>query len=281
MRSYYLEKIKQLKIMDDDFARIVFKDKDSSLEVLKSLGIVDYNEIVTHHETQYDIKNPNQRSIVLDIYVITDKKHIDIEIENNRSRASAKRGRLHVSEIDVHLTLPNDDFEKLLDVVVVFICSFDPFNMSLPVYTVTRMIEETNEKYNDGTKIIYVNGTYNGDDEVGRLVHDLKCTDPSLMYNETLRKRVQYFKESKGGIESMCEIWEEIKAKGMSEGLAKGLEKGMAKGLTRGEQKGKYNSNVSSLTNVMKNLNVELKEAMMIIGIDETEYDLYASAILK
>ena len=280
MKSYYLEKIKQLKIMDDDFARIVFKDKDSSLEVLKSLGIISQDE-VTHHETQYDIKNPNQRSIVLDIYVITDKKHIDIEIENNRSRASAKRGRLHVSEIDVHLTLPNDDFEKLPDVIVVFICNFDPFNKSLPVYTVTRTIEETNEKYNDGTKIIYVNGTYDGDDEIGRLVHDLKCTDPSLMYNETLRKRVQYFKESKGGIESMCEIWEEIMAKGLEKGLNEGLAKGLEKGMAKGEQTGKYNSNISSLVSVMKKLNVDLKEAMDIIGLDESEYDLYASAILS
>ena len=59
----------------------------------------------------------------------------------------------------------------------------------------------------------------------------------------------------------MCEIWEEIKAKG--------------------EENGKYNSNVKSLENVMKKLNVSLKEVMNIIGLDESEYDLYASEILK
>ena len=269
MREYYLEKIKQLKIMDDDFARIVFKDIQSSVEVLKSIGIIDDDDEVTHHETQYDIKNPNQRSIVLDIYVVTDNKHIDIEVENSKSRATEKRGRLHVSEIDVHLSFPNEDFEKLPDVIVVFLCSFDPFNESLPVYTVTRRIEETNKIFDDGTRIIYVNGTYEGDDKIGRLVHDLKCSDPSLMYNEILKRRVQYFKETKGGIETMCEIWEEIKAKGILEGLAKG------------EENGKYNSNVKSLENVMKKLNVSLKEAMDIIGLDESEYDLYASSILK
>ena len=100
-----------------------------------------------------------------------------------------------------------------------------------------------------------------------------QCSDPSLMYNEILKRRVQYFKENKGGIEIMCEIWEEIKAKGISEGLAKGLAKG--------EENGKYNSNVKSLENVMKKLNVSLKEAMDIIGLDESEYDLYASEILK
>ena len=75
----------------------------------------------------------------------------------------------------------------------------------------------------------------------------------------------------------MCEIWEEIKAKGISEGI----EKGMNEGLAKGEQKGKYNSNISSLVSVMKKLNVDLKEAMDIIGLDESEYDLYASAILS
>ena len=79
----------------------------------------------------------------------------------------------------------------------------------------------------------------------------------------------------------MCEIWEEIKAKGISEGIKKGIEKGMNEGLAKGEQKGKYESNVTSLTNVMQNLNVDLKKAMDIIGLDESEYDLYASAILS
>ena len=101
------------------------------------------------------------------------------------------------------------------------------------------------------------------------------------MYNETLRKRVQYFKESKGGIESMCEIWEEIMAKGLEKGLNEGLAKGLEKGMAKGEQTGKYNSNISSLVSVMKKLNVDLKEAMDIIGLDESEYDLYASAILS
>ena len=31
----------------------------------------------------------------------------------------------------------------------------------------------------------------------------------------------------------------------------------------------------------MKKLNVSLEEAMDIIGLDESEYDLYASSILK
>ena len=40
-----------------------------------------------------------------------------------------------------------------------------------------------------GEDVLYVNGKYRGDDEVGKLMHDFSCTDPDDMNYEILEKK--------------------------------------------------------------------------------------------
>ncbi len=56
-------------------------------------------------------------------------------------------------------------------------------------------LNEGNELFGDGSHIIYVNGKYRGNDEVGKLMHDFSCTNPDDMNYETLAKRARYFKQ--------------------------------------------------------------------------------------
>ena len=57
-----------------------------------------------------------------------------------------------------------------------------------PIYPVERYITIGEEKvlFGDGSHILYVNGKYRGDDEVGKLMHDFSCTDPDDMNYEIL-----------------------------------------------------------------------------------------------
>ena len=36
----------------------------------------------------------------------------------------------------------------------------------------------TGKLFDDGEHILYVNSSYRGEDEIGRLMHDFTCTDP-------------------------------------------------------------------------------------------------------
>ena len=56
------------------------------------------------------------------------------------------------------------------------------------IYPVERYITIGEEKvlFGDGSHILYVNGKYRGDDEVGKLMHDFSCTDPDDMNYEIL-----------------------------------------------------------------------------------------------
>ena len=76
------------------------------------------------------------------------------------------------------------------------------------MYHIDRYVEETGKAFGDGSHIIYVNGRYTGDDELGRLLHDFKCTQSSDVYNESLAKGIRHFKETEEGREHMSEAVE-------------------------------------------------------------------------
>ena len=71
----------------------------------------------------------------------------------------------------------------------------------------------------------------------------------------------------------MCKVWDEIRQMGIAEGEIRGE--------IRGEIKGTYNTNLNSLKNIMLKLNMNLKEAMELLGISIEEYDRYASVLMK
>ena len=70
---------------------------------------------------------------------------------------------------------------------------------------------------------LYINGEYEGEDAVGRLMHDFKCEKLEEMFSNILRETASYYKETKEGQRVMCEIWDEIRAEGKTEGKAIGL----------------------------------------------------------
>lgn len=59
----------------------------------------------------------------------------------------------------------------------------------------------------DGSHIVYVNGSYRGDDAVGKLMHDFECKNSKDIYYPELAKGVKHFKEE-GGRKIMCEAVE-------------------------------------------------------------------------
>ena len=62
----------------------------------------------------------------------------------------------------------------------------------------------------NGSHILYVNGKYGGNDEIGKLMHDFSCTEPDDMNYEALAEKARYFKQDEKGVAVMCKILEEM-----------------------------------------------------------------------
>ena len=70
----------------------------------------------------------------------------------------------------------------------------------------------TEKRFEVGSHILYVNGSYRGDTSIGKLMHGFPAQNAVDMYYGTPADRVRFFKESKEGIEIMCWVTEDMRS---------------------------------------------------------------------
>lgn len=79
----------------------------------------------------------------------------------------------------------------------------------------------------DGSHIVYVNGSYKGNDPIGKLMHDFRCKKSKDMHYKELADGVKHFKEE-GGRNMVCDAVEEY-AKRKADEVAKEVAKEVAR----------------------------------------------------
>ena len=111
-RRQLLEKIKEFRLLDDDFMSKVFEDDYECIELLLHIIMEKPDLKVKEAHTQYSIKNLLGRSVRLDILAI-DKlgKKYDIEVQRSRQRSgSQERARYNSSLVDASSSVPGSEF---------------------------------------------------------------------------------------------------------------------------------------------------------------------------
>lgn len=202
--------IDNMTLFDDNLMSLVFDKNIPATELLLRI-ILERNIKVIWVRGQVKEKNsnPKGRNITLDIKAIDiDGSYINIEVQCNASGAHVKRARYHSSVLDEGMLKKRQDFKQIKDSYVIFIYKNDKFKKGYPLYHVERIVIETGEMFDDGSHIIYVNGKYKGDDDIGRLMRDFRCKTASKMQFEELANGVRHFKETEEGRDTMCEAVE-------------------------------------------------------------------------
>ncbi len=214
----YKRILQDLTIMSDMFMRNVLKKLECTEYILqvimnkKDLKVID-------QVLQKDYKNLQGRSAVLDCVVRdSEGKQMNVEIQQANEGASPKRARYHSGLMDMNTLNSGQDFDELPESYVIFITRDDILGYGLPIYHISRQIEEISENFNDGTHIIYVNSKKQEDTELGRLMHDLHCKDAADMHSKVLADRVHELKETQKGVEFMCREMEQIYSEGIESG---------------------------------------------------------------
>lgn len=220
-RKETLEAIRKLCLLDDNLMTLVFDRNIEATELLLNV-ILRRNDLrVLDVVAQREYKNPmpGGRSITIDIYAVDrNDKVYDIEVQRASEGADVHRARFHSSMIDTKMLKAGQEFKEIHDSYVIFITANDVIGAGCSLYHVNRTIEETGAYFNDGSHIIYVNGSYKDDnDPVGKLMHDFRCLSSVDMFYPILAKQVKYFKETEGGQEIMCQVFEDLAEKRVTE----------------------------------------------------------------
>jgi len=220
-RKETLEAIRKLCLLDDNLMTLVFDRNIEATELLLNVVLQRKDLKVLEVAAQRAYKNPmpSGRSITIDIYAVDgNDKVYDIEVQRAVEGADAHRARFHSSMIDTKMLKAGQKFNEIHDSYVIFITASDVIGAGCSLYHVNRTIEETGAYFNDGSHIIYVNGSYKNDnDPVGKLMHDFRCLNSVDMFYPILAKQVKYFKETEGGQEIMCQVFEDLAEKRVME----------------------------------------------------------------
>ncbi|MCC8097561.1 MAG: PD-(D/E)XK nuclease family transposase, partial [Eubacterium sp.] len=213
-----LERIKKLRIFDDEFLREVFDGEHSSDAVAAAelvLNILfDRDDIkIIKMAGQREIKGIEGHSVKLDIMAEDcDNKLYDIEIQREDKGALPLRARYNSSLMDTILLPEGTDYSKLISTYVIFFTEKDAVGDGLPIHHYEMRDNETGNLLGDERHIIFVNGdNKDTNTRLGKLIHDIKCTSANDMYYPELAKRVRHFKETEGGIDNMSKMLEDMR----------------------------------------------------------------------
>ncbi len=209
-----LKRIQALRYMDDDFFTVCLADNIEGAQLILRIVLQNDNITVTSVKTQEHLKNLQGRSAVLDVHAIDDNgKQYDCEIQRADDGAGAKRARHNSSLLDAHILRPGEETDDIPDSYVIFITENDVMKGGDPIYPVERYVKigGKNVLFGDGSHILYVNGTYRGEDAIGKLMEDFACTDPDQMNYEALAQKARFYKKDEEGVNHMCKMLEEMK----------------------------------------------------------------------
>lgn len=264
--------IDDLTLFDDDLMSKVFDGNIEAAELLLRIILEREDIKVTRVKGQVDMKSPypGGRNIRLDIHVV-DRKGVefDVEVQRNEEGSHIRRARFNGSMMDSRMLKRKQAFKELKDAYVIFICQHDKFGENKPIYHVDKTVRETGKPYDDGSYTIYVNGTYKGNDDFGKLAHDFNCKKADDIYFKPLAEGVRHFKETEEGRDTMCESFEKLANKYADQ-----------IGDARAEQS-RMDTIVENIKALMKNMKMTLEQALNALNIQGKDRAIIAKSLQK
>lgn len=265
-----LQRLRGFRPIDDTFMRCLFRDNLPLAQFVLRIITGKQDLVLTREETQKDLKRLlGARSLCLDVHgVDSENKEYDIEIQRADSGARPERARYHSAAMDIEALNAGQEFEELPETYTIFVTEKDFFGMGVGLYPIERINLVTHAPFNDREHILYVNGQYRGEDDLGRLMHDFRCNNPDDMHYDILAERSRYFKENPKGVSEMCKAMEDMRNEA--------LERGLAEGLIKGRAEGRLNSLAESVQNLKTKLGFSDQQAKETLNISNDDWEIIA-----
>lgn len=257
-------KFKDLNLNNAFLFAAAFNDPEIcriALELILGAPIPKVN-VKTEHNI---LLSPDSKCVRLDVNARSEYDvNYNIEAQNSNEKNIIRRSRYYQAELDVSELKPGDDYNKLPDSYVIFICTFDPFDEGLYRYTFVERCEENGQPLGDGTCKIFLNTKGKNKDDVPKELvtflgyfEDSSDTYVEKIDNKSiseLHNRIVTLKKSREWEEGYMRLEEfllEQTSEARKEARAEGLKEGRAEGRAEGQQEGVYLTSVKSIITVL------------------------------
>ncbi len=217
----------KLNPIDDDLFKKMAEDMEFCQEIIRVI-LGDPKLQVVELKDQHSVKNLQGRSVILDALCVDHLgEYVTVEVQKSDSDDHQRRVRYNSSCVTANITDPGSKFKDVPELCAIYISKSDFFGKGKTVYHVDRVLRETGEVVDNGFTEVYVNARVKDGSSVAEL---MTIFTQDGAYDEekfpVTSRRKRYFKETREGVNEVCEIMEEIRQDGYAEGLEVGVEQG-------------------------------------------------------
>ena len=228
-----MQEIENCTLMDDYFMKAFFEEDNSCAQTVLRIIMDEPGLVVKTVKVQEEFSGVDgSHGVRFDVYAVdSDGTQYDIEIQNKAEGASPYRASFNMAMMTVRTLNESENYTVLAgrERVVIFITKTDVLKGKEPLYTIERVIRETNETFNDGTKIIYVNTSYKDTStKLGQLIHDFRCTNFREWYHTDM---TEYAVKARKRVSKLSAV-EEMLSQALAAGETMGKTIGKTEGLS-------------------------------------------------
>lgn len=239
--------LRNATISNNFMFRLVMEKPELCRQLLERVLDVEIKDIFYPEGEKSLEAQLTSKGIRLDIYVtLADGTIIDVEMQAAESSMVelAKRTRYYQSLMDNDALKKSSLYSQLRKTIIIFICTFDPFDMNLSKYTFKNMCTENPDLYlEDDAYKIFIN-THGDRHRISKALANLmdyiNGQEPSDDFTRQLDAEVELQKNDDGR-RALYMVYSQTLMEREYKGFQRGMEQGIEQGMERGTLKTLYN----------------------------------------
>ena len=260
------KKWESLTFTDDFIFSRVMHDEHICRQVVElilgvRIGKIRYLSAQDEHKI-----DPDSMRIIMDVFLRDENRIINVEMQTGHKKELPKRSRYYQSVADVSTTSTGTMYRDLPENILIFICTFDPFDRDFPRYTFQYICNEDKRlKLKDGSLRIFLNTRATKlstlDQKLQAFYHYLQKGVVESDLTQTISDSITTLKNN--SIErrhymTLALKMADARYDGYEEGFDKGREDGLQVGIQQGLEQGAYQTKLETArTMLLDNFPIE------------------------
>ena len=238
------------------FCKIMESEPEICRRLLEILLHIKVERLEMPHSEHTMQEAPDAKSVRFDVYTKDENRIFDLEIQTTLKANLPRRARYYQSIIDMDNLSRGENYSKLKDSYVIFLCLDDPFGKSLPVYFFeNKCLKDGKEiKLNDGAyKLFFNSSKYDKmeNDEEKAFFKFLVNQNADSDFTKSIEEKVSFARKNMEWRKQYM-TWQQTIDEEKDIAFEEGKEEGFAQGIERGIERGAEEKALESAENLLR-----------------------------